>query len=165
MRKIVFAGGCFWGVEAYFNTLDGVVATTVGYANGHKPNPSYEEVCTHTTGHAEACAIDYDETKISLGELLSAFWRVVDPTLKDQQGHDVGNQYRTGIYYVDGSDLAAIIESRDAEQKKYPAPIVTEIEPLGRFYTAEEYHQDYLDKNPGGYCHIPLDLLRRKPKA
>lgn len=161
MRKIIFAGGCFWGVEAYFNTIEGVINTKVGYANGKTENPSYEEVCKNSTGFAEACYLEYDETKVSLEKLLKAYWKVVDPTIKDRQGHDIGTQYRTGIYYLEESDLDIIEASKKEEQENYKAPIVTEITKLKNFYNAEEYHQKYLDKNPNGYCHIPKELLKK----
>lgn len=157
MKTICFAGGCFWGVEEFFSRIKGVVATKVGYANGHKENPTYEEVCRNNTGHAEACLVEYDPEQISLANLLYRFWSIIDPTLVDQQGPDIGNQYRTGIYYLDEADLPTIIESRDQEQKRYDKPIVTEIEPLRCFWDAEEYHQKYLKKNPGGYCHIKFN--------
>jgi peptide-methionine (S)-S-oxide reductase len=156
MKEIVFAGGCFWGVEEYFSRIPGVVETRVGYANGHTADPTYEEVCTGRTGHAESCLVQYDENIISLEELLKKYWLIVDPTIKDRQGPDIGNQYRTGIYYLDEADLPAIKESVNNEQKKYGKPIVTEIKPLDCFYPAEEYHQKYLKKNPDGYCHIDL---------
>lgn len=156
MKKIVFAGGCFWGIEAYFKRIDGVVATEVGYANGNVENPDYKMVCRGGTGFAEACMLEYDESRLSLEALLDAFWKVIDPTVVDRQGPDIGSQYRTGIYYLDAEDLDTILKSRDLEQKKYSEKIVTEIQPLRNFYEAEEYHQDYLDKNPGGYCHIKL---------
>lgn len=161
MKKIVFAGGCFWGVEAYFNTIDGVLNTKVGYANGNADNPTYEEVCKNNTGFAEACYIEYDEKIVSLEKLLDAYWKVVDPTIKDRQGHDIGNQYRTGIYYFDKEDEAIIESSKEDEQKKYESSIVTEIMPLTKFYDAEKYHQKYLEKNPNGYCHIPNELLKK----
>lgn len=160
MKKIVLAGGCFWGVEAYFANIQGVVSTKVGYANGDTENPTYEEVCTHSTGYAEACYIEYDEKNITLEKLLEAYWIIVDPTVKDRQGHDVGNQYRTGIYYIDKEDYKLILKSVDREQKKYDKAIVTEVLPLKNFYDAEEYHQKYLQKNPNGYCHIPRELLK-----
>lgn len=156
MKKIVFAGGCFWGIEAYFKRIDGVVATEVGYANGNVENPDYKMVCRGGTGFAEACMLEYDESRLSLEALLDAFWKVIDPTVVNRQGPDIGSQYRTGIYYLDTEDLDTILRSRDLEQKKYSEKIVTEIQPLRNFYEAEEYHQDYLDKNPGGYCHIKL---------
>lgn len=161
MKEIVLAGGCFWGVQAYFDTIDGVVETKVGYANGNKENPTYEEVCTNTTGFAEACHIKYDENIISLEDLLRNYWKIINPTLKDRQGNDIGTQYRTGIYYIDSDDADIIIKSRDEEQKKYDKQIVTEIEPLKNFYDAEEYHQKYLEKNPNGYCHIPRELFKK----
>ncbi len=157
MKTICFAGGCFWGVEEFFSRIPGVVATKVGYANGRTENPTYQEVCRKDTGHAEACLLEYNPGQVALPELLDKFWSVVDPTLVDRQGPDKGNQYRTGIYYLDEADLAVINESRDKEQRRYEKPIVTEIEPLRKFWDAEEYHQEYLKKNPGGYCHINLD--------
>jgi peptide-methionine (S)-S-oxide reductase len=156
MKKIVLAGGCFWGVEEYFSRLPGLVSTRVGYANGHTKNPSYQEVCTGTTGHVEACLLEFDETIISLEDLLDKFWSIIDPTIKNRQGNDIGSQYRTGIYYLDKGDLSQILESRDKQQALYNKPIVTEIQALGSFYEAEEYHQAYLKKNPNGYCHIDL---------
>lgn len=156
MKEIVIAGGCFWGVEEYMSRLEGVEDTKVGYANGHTENPTYEEVCAGTTGHAETCLIYYDENVISLKELLDKFWSIIDPTIKNRQGNDTGTQYRTGIYYVDDNDLAEIIKTKDEQQRIYDKPIVTEIEPLRSFCLAEEYHQSYLKKNPNGYCHIDL---------
>ncbi len=157
MKEIVLAGGCFWGVEEYMSRIPGVVDTRVGYANGTKAHPSYEDVCTGTTGHAEACFVKYDENEISLKDLLDKFWSVIDPTILNRQGNDVGSQYRTGIYYLDDEDLEIIKDSLNREQAKYEKPIVTEVEPLTCFYDAEEYHQRYLKKNPNGYCHIKLD--------
>ncbi len=162
MKKIVLAGGCFWGVEAYINTLNGIISTEVGYANGNVPNPTYEMVCNNNTGYAEACFVEYDENIISLEELLKAIWKIVDPTVLNRQGHDIGSQYRTGIYYYDETERDVILGSRDEEQKKYNKPIVTEIQPLKNFYAAEGYHQKYLQKNPNGYCHIPRELLKKK---
>lgn len=157
MKEIVLAGGCFWGIEEYFSRINGVKETKVGYANGHKERPSYEEVCYSNTNHAEACYIKYAENEISLEELLNKFWEVIDPTIINRQGNDRGSQYRTGIYYTDPRDIDIINRSKDREQEKYKNIIVTEIEPLKCFYDAEEYHQRYLKKNPGGYCHIPLN--------
>lgn len=156
MKEIVFAGGCFWGVEEYMSRIKGVSETKVGYANGKTENPTYQEVKTGETGHAEACYVKYDDAQISLKELLKRFWRVVDPTVLNRQGPDEGTQYRTGIYYINDEDLPIIRESMEEEQKKYSEPIVTEIESLKCFYDAEEYHQKYLKKNPGGYCHIKI---------
>nr|WP_208526543.1 peptide-methionine (S)-S-oxide reductase MsrA [Clostridium botulinum] len=157
VKEIVLAGGCFWGVEEYMSRIKGIVETKVGYANGIKENPNYEEVCSGTTGHAEACYIKYDESIISLEELLNKFWSIIDPTVLNKQGNDRGTQYRTGIFYLDEKDLNVIIKSKSQEQKNYRKPIVTEVELLKCFYEAEEYHQKYLKKNPEGYCHIHLD--------
>ncbi len=159
MKRIVLAGGCFWGVEAYFSRLKGVVKTNVGYVNGHTKNPTYEEVCNFDTGYAEACYVTYDDDFISLEKLLSHFWRIIDPTVKNRQGPDFGSQYRTGIYYVEEDDLPVIQKSKDHEQNNHTKKIVTEIEPLKNYYEAEEYHQKYLEKNPKGYCHIDLSIL------
>jgi peptide-methionine (S)-S-oxide reductase len=156
MKAIVLAGGCFWGVEEFFSRIKGVVKTRVGYANGTKEAPNYEEVCKGNTGYVEACYINYDESVIGLNELLEHFWSIVDPTAINRQGNDAGTQYRTGIYYIDSKDLNVILKNFEYEQKKYEKRIATEIKPLSSFYEAEEYHQKYLKKNPDGYCHIPL---------
>lgn len=157
MKEIVLAGGCFWGVEEYMSRIDGVVETKVGYANGHTENPTYEEVCTNTTGHAEVCYVKYDESVLTLEELLNRFWKIIDPTLLNRQGPDIGSQYRTGIYYMEEEDLPIIMKTFEEQKKKYDKPIVTEVEPLKVFYEAEECHQKYLKKNPNGYCHIDLN--------
>ena len=157
MKKIVIAGGCFWGVEAYFKQIDGVITTKVGYANGTSENPTYEYVCKGISGYAEACYIEFDESVFDLEALLERFFRIINPTLLNRQGGDIGHQYRTGVYYMDESDLPTIKDYFLREQVKYDKPIVTEIEALVNFYDAEEYHQDYLTKNPNGYCHINLD--------
>lgn len=156
MKEIYLAGGCFWGVEEYFSRIKGVVETQVGYANGHKENPSYEEVCRGTTGHTETTLVKYDEDQIDLESLLNKFWNIIDPTVLNRQGPDRGTQYRTGIYYVDEEDLEIIKKSLEEIRKKYDKEIVTEIMELESYYKAEEYHQRYLKKNPGGYCHIDL---------
>jgi peptide-methionine (S)-S-oxide reductase len=157
MKEIYLAGGCFWGVEEYLSRVEGVIDTNVGYANGTKENPSYEQVCSGTTGHTETTLIRYDEKILSLEELLKKYWNIINPTLLNRQGPDIGNQYRTGIYYTDEEDLVAIKKTLKEQQEKYDSPIVTEIMPLNTYYDAEEYHQDYLKKNPGGYCHIDLN--------
>jgi len=156
MKKIVLAAGFFWGVEAYLEKLLGVSFTKVGYANGQTKNPSYQEICRGITGHAEAVWIEYDEEILSLETLLQSFWHIINPTLLNRQGPDIGSQYRTGIYYIDSHDLPILKASRTQEQEKIDRPIVTEIEALKVFYDAEEYHQKYLQKNPNGYCHIDL---------
>lgn len=157
MKEIVLAGGCFWGIEEFFSRIDGVVETEVGYANGRTPNPTYEDVCYKNTFYAEACRIKYEESKLPLDKLLDRFWSIINPTTLNKQGPDVGSQYRTGIYYIDETDKEAIFQSKEREQKNYEKKVVTEVKPLENYYKAEEYHQKYLKKNPGGYCHIPLD--------
>lgn len=157
MKEIVFAGGCFWGVEAYFDRLYGVLATESGYANGQGV-PSYQGLCAGYFDHAEAVKISYDEEKISIFYLLAHFFRVVDPTSLNRQGPDIGKQYRSGIYYKDPEEGRRIKEMVELYKEDYKEPLVVEILPLENFYRAEDYHQDYLVKNPGGYCHIPLWL-------
>jgi len=157
MKEIIFAGGCFWGVEEFFSRIDGVEDTEVGYANGITEDPDYKQVCTGTTGFAEACKIKYDPEVVSLDTLLDKLFSVIDPTLIDRQGPDIGNQYRTGVYYVDEADRPVIEAYFEKVRSNYDLPIRTELEALKNFYEAEEYHQDYLKKNPGGYCHIKLD--------
>lgn len=156
INRIYLAGGCFWGVEGYFKRIKGVVDTSCGYANGNTQNPSYEEVCRHNTGHAEAVLIDFDDSVLSLEDLLIYYFRIIDPISVNKQGNDVGTQYRTGIYYTDEAQLPTINEAIEREQRKYSEKIAVEVLPIENFYTAEEYHQDYLDKNPNGYCHINL---------
>ncbi len=164
-KTIYFAGGCFWGTEHYFKLIDGVSETQVGYANGTTENPTYEQVRSHTTGHAETVCVRYDDSRISLDFLLDMFFKAIDPTLKDQQGHDIGPQYRTGIYYTDPDELPRIQQRLNTEAQRYATPLHTEVLPLKCFYPAEEYHQDYLDKNPDGYCHIPLALFEFARRA
>ena len=162
-REIWLAGGCFWGVEAYLDKLDGVVYADVGYANGNTENPTYEQVCYSNTGHAEAVYVQYDPQRIQLATLLTYFFKVVDPTSLNRQGNDRGIQYRSGIYYKDTADKATIEQVVAGEQKKYSAKIVTEVVPLRNYYVAETYHQKYLVKNPNGYCHIDLKSLDKDP--
>lgn len=158
MKEIYLAGGCFWGVEEYFSRIGGVVDTDVGYANGTSENPSYKQVCSGITGHTETTHIKYDESKVTLKELLDKFFKIIDPTLLNRQGGDIGNQYRTGIYYKDPEDLTIIKDVIEEKQKNYTKKIVTEVMPIEKYYSAEEYHQDYLKKNPGGYCHVDMSL-------
>lgn len=160
MRDIVLAGGCFWGIEEFISRVKGIKNTTVGFANGNVKNPSYEEVCTGETGHAEACYVTYDENEISLNELLNKFWSVIDPTTINRQANDIGHQYRTGIYYINEEDESIIVESINKVQKQYEKPVVTEVMKLKCFYKAEEYHQKYLKKNPNGYCHINFNKVK-----
>ena len=159
-REIWLAGGCFWGVEAYFARLEGVLRTSVGYANGKGAHPTYEEIAA--TGHAETVHITHDPDRISLPDILEHFFRIIDPTSKNRQGNDRGTQYRTGIYSPDPADLEIARAAVAGEQKKHRKPIVTEVLPLENYYRAEEYHQNYLQKNPGGYCHIDLSSLPEK---
>ena len=158
-RTIYLAGGCFWGAQKFFDQFDGVLATEVGYANGPDHAPSYQEVCA-SSGHAETVRVDYDPAVISLTELLNDYFMVIDPLSVNRQGGDHGIQYRTGIYYTDADQLPEI-EAVYAEQtEKAGARLAVEVKPLENFFTAEEYHQKYLDKNPGGYCHIPRKFFK-----
>ena len=161
MKTIYLAGGCFWGMQKFFDQFDGVLRTEVGYANGPDKAPSYEDVCADS-GHAETLRIDYDETRIFLAELLKYYFMVIDPLSVNRQGHDEGIQYRTGIYYTDESLLPDIRSFYQAEERKAGTKLAVELEPLRNFFSAEEYHQKYLDKNPGGYCHIPNQYFNLK---
>lgn len=161
METIYLAGGCFWGTQKFFDQFDGVVRTEVGYANGPDTAPSYEEVCK-SSGHAETVLIEYDEKKIGLKDLLHYYFMVIDPVAVNKQGNDAGIQYRTGIYYTDSSMLPSIKEVCAEVEKRIGQPLAVEVEPLLNFYSAEEYHQKYLDKNPGGYCHIPAAMMHLK---
>jgi peptide methionine sulfoxide reductase msrA/msrB len=153
-KEIYLAGGCFWGTEKYLSLINGVSATEVGYANGKTENPTYQEVCHNGTGHAETVRVVYDPAVLSLEKLLEIYYGAVDPTSVNRQGGDAGTQYRTGIYYTDPSDKAIISDSIKRLQGKYDKPIAIQVGPLENFFSAEDYHQKYLDKNPGGYCHI-----------
>jgi len=164
-KQIVLAGGCFWGVEKFFAAVKGVEHTDVGYANGNTVQPTYKQVCTGSTGFAEAVRITYDPQIVGLKFLLDMYYSVIDPTSLNKQGNDIGTQYRTGIYYSDPADLPVIEQSLSELQRQYAAPIVVEVAPLRNYYLAEEYHQDYLDKNPGGYCHIPASAFVRAANA
>ena len=164
-REIYFAGGCFWGTEHFFKQINGVTATQVGYANGNIENPTYEQVYTDSTGFAEVVKVAYDPKVVSLEMLLDLFFKTIDPTSLNQQGEDIGTRYRTGIYWVNTEDEKAVTEALSELQKNYEKPIVVENEPLKNFYSGEEYHQDYLDKNPSGYCHINLELFELAKKA
>ena len=141
-------------MEHYLSLIEGVEETTVGYANSDIPSPSYEDLKAHRSSASETVEVLYDETRVSLNEILELFFLIIDPTLKDRQGHDIGHQYRTGIYYVNEEDLPVIEAALETLQKKYSEPILTELLPLENFTVAEEYHQDYLIKNPQGYCHV-----------
>ncbi|MBR6202780.1 MAG: peptide-methionine (S)-S-oxide reductase MsrA [Bacteroidaceae bacterium] len=164
-KDIFLAGGCFWGTEHYFKQIEGVVNTEVGFANGHTADPTYKEVYTDTTGYAETVRIQYDDTVVDLEFLLQMFFKAIDPTSLNKQGHDEGTRYRTGVYYTSEADLPIIEKVFAEEQKSLDAPIAVEVEPLQNFYPADESHQDYLDKNPTGYCHLPLELFEFAKKA
>ena len=161
MKTIYLAGGCFWGVEKYLRQFEGVVATEVGYANGPDQAPSYQEVCENS-GHAETVKVTYDESRITLTDLLNYYFMVIDPLSVNKQGHDQGIQYRTGIYYMDDGQLAEAQAVYDSEEEKAGQKLAVELEPIRNFFTAEGYHQKYLDKNPGGYCHIPKNMFKLK---
>ena len=164
MKTIYLAGGCFWGTQKFFDQFDGVLETEVGYANGPDSAPTYQDVC-RSSGHAETVRIVYDETRLPLTELLNYFFMVIDPLSVNQQGHDVGIQYRTGIYYTEPDQIDEIRKVYDAEEEKAGQPLAVEMEPIINFFSAEEYHQKYLDKNPGGYCHIPTRFFDLNQEA
>jgi len=156
-RKAMFAAGCFWGVEAIFRQVEGVVSTQVGYSGGTLANPTYEDVCSDSTGHAETVLVEYDPAIVSYDKLLDIFWKNHDPTTVNRQGPDFGSQYRSEIFYFDDAQKKAAEASRDALTKsgKYSRTIATLIEPAGTFWRAEEYHQRYFEKHPGmAACHI-----------
>ena len=159
----VFAAGCFWGTEEYFRRLPGVLSTVVGYSGGTTVNPTYEEVCTGRTGHAESLKIEFDPARISYDDLLKHFFRMHDPTQKNRQGNDVGTQYRSVVFYQNEEQrkAAASLIASMTKSGKYSRPITTELVAAMPFYPAEEYHQDYLRKNPGGYCHVDLGLAAK----
>jgi peptide-methionine (S)-S-oxide reductase len=153
VEKATFGAGCFWCVEAVFERLDGVESVVAGYAGGTTPDPTYEQVCTGTTGHAEVAQITFDPSKISYEKLLEVYWEAHDPTTLNKQGADVGTQYRSVIFYGDEKQKAAAEKSKKDAQKNFDKPIVTEIQPLSHFYQAENYHQDYFRNHPNApYC-------------
>ena len=159
VKEIHLAGGCFWGLEAYMQKLNGVEDAISGYANGKTENPTYRDL--HTSGHAETVKVIYKPEIITLEDLLTHYLRVVNPVSVNKQGNDVGTQYRSGIYYTDNNDKKVIDNILKKEQTKHDKPIAIEVLPLKHFFEAEEYHQDYLEKNPGGYCHIDLSLAEK----
>ena len=164
-KDIYLAGGCFWGTEHFFKQIEGVVETEVGFANGNTENPTYKEVYTDQTGFAETVHVKYNPDVVSLSFLMQMFFKAIDPTSLNKQGHDEGTRYRTGVYYTNAEDLQIIEKAFSEEQKKYQQTMVVEKLPLQKFYSAEEYHQDYLDKNPDGYCHLPLELFKFAKQA
>jgi peptide-methionine (S)-S-oxide reductase len=156
MEKATFAAGCFWGVEATFRQLPGVISTRVGYIGGHTDNPTYKEVCTDRTGHAEAVEVEFDPSKIPYTDLLNVFWENHDPTQVNRQGPDWGTQYRSVIFFHSSEQHAKALASKESLEKahRYPKPIATQIVPAERFYAAEEYHQQYLEKRGLASCHV-----------
>ncbi len=165
MSEIYLAGGCFWGLEKYLASIRGVKATQAGYANGNTESPTYEEVCHDNTGHAETVKVSYDPAVLPLEFLLDLYYEAIDPLSRNRQGGDMGEQYRTGIYYVSEEDAPVIEGSIARLQSRYSRPVAIEVLPLRNFSTAEEYHQKYLNKNPGGYCHIGKAQFEKAAKA
>lgn len=162
IKRIVLAGGCFWGVEKYYQILKGVITTTVGYTNGNIETPRYEDLINHRATHSEACEIYYDPKIISLQEILEHMFRFIDPTSVNKQGGDIGMQYRTGVYYKSEEDKHIIEEFINQKQNQYKNKIAVEVLEETGYYLAEEYHQNYLDKNPTGYCHVNLNLIKKE---
>ena len=158
-KEIYLAAGCFWGAEHFLKQIDGVTFTEVGFANGNTPNPTYQQVYTDTTGYAEAVHLRYNPLQVGLLFLLEMYFKAIDPTSLNQQGEDRGTRYRTGIYYCDPADEPFIRHVMTEEAKHYDQPLQVEVSPLRNFYRAEDYHQDYLDNNPTGYCHLPVELF------
>ncbi len=154
--KATFGAGCFWGVEAAFRRIDGVSATAVGYAGGSVPNPTYEQVCAHATGHAEVVEVTFDPDRVPYEQLLAVFWAEHDPTQLNRQGPDVGDQYRSAIFVHDVAQREAAAASRDRVQERLSRPVVTQIEDVPTFWPAEDYHQRYLEKRGLASCHVSL---------
>ncbi|NBC70582.1 peptide-methionine (R)-S-oxide reductase MsrB [Paenibacillus sacheonensis] len=165
LQTIYLAGGCFWGIEAYVSRIYGVQDVTVGYANGTGADPTYDDVVQGDRGFAETAEVKYDPDRLPLADLLTDFFKVINPTSVNRQGNDAGINYRTGIYYKQDSDLPVINAVVAKEQAKYTKKIVTEVLPLTNYYLAEDYHQDYLEKNPDGYCHVDLSILDEPVKV
>lgn len=166
-KEIYFAGGCFWGTQAYFDQIKGILETEVGYANGITENPDYKQVCTGATGFAETTKIVYDDSVVSLYQLLEHLFRTIDPTSLNKQGGDIGTQYRTGVYWTEMNQKYVVDDFINLVKNQYEKPIVVENKYLKNYYSAEEYHQKYLQKNPTGYCHVDLskafdDLIYQK---
>ena len=154
IREIFFAAGCFWGAEKFFHLIEGVVETEVGFANGHTPAPTYREVYTDTTGYAETVRVRFDPDIVSVAELTRLFLKIIDPLSVNKQGEDEGTRYRTGVFYTDPADLPGITEACYEVEQALGQPLAVERLPLRNYYKAEEEHQRYLEKNPGGYCHL-----------
>lgn len=159
MKTIFLAAGCFWGAQHYLKQIRGVVETETGFANGDTEKPTYEEVYTDRTGYAEAVRVMFDPEVLPLRKLLNLYFDCIEPTSVNRQGNDEGTRYRTGIYYIEPEDYLTIKEVFDEVQRGYSAPLAVEVSPIRNFYAADEYHQDYLDKHPDGYCHLPQALF------
>jgi methionine-S-sulfoxide reductase len=159
MERAIFAAGCFWGVQFYFDQVPGVKRTVVGYIGGHVANPTYEQVCTHTTGHAEAVLVEFDPTEVSYEMLVRQFFRMHDPTQLNRQGWDIGDNYRSAIFYFDEEQRQAAEMVRLDLEPNYDKQIVTEISPAGDFYEAEDYHQKYAERTGQGMCHVPYEPI------
>lgn len=159
MKTIFLAAGCFWGAQHYLKQIRGVVETETGFANGNTEKPTYEEVYTDRTGYAEAVRVVFDPEVLPLRKLLNLYFDCIEPTSVNRQGNDEGTRYRTGIYYIEPEDYLTIKEVFDEVQRGYSAPLAVEVGPIHNFYASDEYHQDYLDKHPDGYCHLPQALF------
>lgn len=160
MQKAIFAAGCFWGVQYYFDQIPGVIKTTVGYTGGKTERPTYEEVCSHTTGHAEAVLVEFDPSKVSYEALVQHFFRMHDPTQLNRQGPDVGDNYRSAIFYTGEEQKEMAQRVLNEVQDNHNKSIVTQIEPAGPFYEAEAYHQKYAERTGRGMCHVPYEPLK-----
>jgi methionine-S-sulfoxide reductase len=159
VRKAIFAAGCFWGVQFYFDQVPGVISTRVGYTGGHTENPTYEEVCTHTTGHAEAVEVSFDDSEVSYDVLVAHFFRMHDPTQLNRQGPDVGDSYCSAIFYFDDEQKTTAERVLSEAQADFDKPIVTQIVPATIFYEAEDYHQKFAERTGRGMCHIPYEPI------
>ncbi len=164
-EKATFGAGCFWGVEAAFKKVPGVIKTRVGYTGGDLSNPDYRTVCEEETGHVEACEVTFDTRKVAYKDLLKVFWNIHDPTQKDRQGNDVGTQYRSVIFYHNEKQRDLAYKTKEEMEETYDLPIVTQIHPVCKFWEAEKYHRDYLDTNPGGYCHVDMHKVDKIIKS
>lgn len=165
MKTIFLAAGCFWGAQHYLKQINGVVETETGFANGDTENPTYKEVYTDRTGYAEAVRVVFDPEVLPLRRLVQLYFDCIEPTSVNQQGEDCGTRYRTGIYYIEPEDYLIVKEVFDEVQRGYSAPLAVEVEPLRCFFPADESHQDYLEKHPDGYCHLPLALFEYARRA
>ena len=164
MKKIVVAGGCFWGVEAYFKQLKGILESSVGYIDGNTPHPTYEDVCNGKATHAEACELSYDPETLTIPMILEHLFRICNPFSKFRQGNDVGRQYRTGVYFYDQEDESVIIDFMKTYFNSDYEKVQTDVKKATDYVLAEAYHQDYLDKNPNGYCHVNLGLATKEER-